>query len=123
MTLARERPGGADSGWPSPAGPWKPTVVASRWKAKREQAPSFGSSFPVPDKNVRISTVRAWLDSHHKKELAMSTRTVDVTTPGSSKEIAPALLRLGATSYGGPAIMGFMQAELQERRKWVSRER
>jgi chromate transporter len=30
---------------------------------------------------------------------------------------------LGATSYGGPAIMGIMQAELQERRKWVSKER
>jgi len=33
------------------------------------------------------------------------------------------LFRLGATSYGGPAIMGIMQAELQEKRKWVSKER
>jgi chromate transporter len=39
------------------------------------------------------------------------------------KEIAGSLFRLGATSYGGPAIMGVMQAELQERRKWVSKER
>jgi len=38
-------------------------------------------------------------------------------------DIASALLRLGATSYGGPAIMGIMQAELQEKRQWVSRER
>ena len=39
------------------------------------------------------------------------------------KEIASAFFRLGATSYGGPAIMGVMQAELQEKRQWVSRER
>ena len=42
---------------------------------------------------------------------------------GDWKEIATALFRLGATSYGGPAIMGIMQAELQEKRKWVSKER
>src|SRR2546427_11766651 len=39
------------------------------------------------------------------------------------KDIASAFLRLGATSYGGPAILGIMQAELQEKRQWVSRER
>jgi chromate transporter len=44
-------------------------------------------------------------------------------TPRDGKEIATTMLRLGATSYGGPAIMGVMQAELQERRQWVSRER
>src|SRR5229473_6797491 len=38
------------------------------------------------------------------------------------KEIVSAFLRLGATSYGGPAIMGIMQAELEEKRQWVSRE-
>lgn len=39
------------------------------------------------------------------------------------KDIASVLLSLGATSYGGPAIMGILQAELQEKRQWVSRER
>jgi len=39
------------------------------------------------------------------------------------REIAIAFLKLGATAYGGPAIMGIMQAELQEKRQWVSRER
>ena len=39
------------------------------------------------------------------------------------KDIVSAFLRLGATSYGGPAIMGLMQAELQEKREWVSRDR
>lgn len=42
---------------------------------------------------------------------------------GSWKEIAASLLKLGATSYGGPAIMGVMQVELQEKRRWVSKER
>src|SRR5499426_275796 len=38
-------------------------------------------------------------------------------------DIAAQLLKIGATAYGGPAIMGVMQAELQEKRQWVSRER
>jgi chromate transporter len=57
------------------------------------------------------------------KESAMTTETIDAISPGRSKDIATTLLQLGATSYGGPAIMGIMQTELQERRKWVSKER
>jgi chromate transport protein ChrA len=39
------------------------------------------------------------------------------------RDVAATFLRLGVTSYGDPAIMGIMQAELQEKRAWVSRER
>ena len=39
------------------------------------------------------------------------------------RNIATTFLKLGITSYGGPAIMGIMQTELQEKRKWVSRDR
>src|SRR5213594_2458920 len=39
------------------------------------------------------------------------------------KDTAAQLLKIGATAYGGPAIMGIMQAELQEKRQWVSKER
>ena len=39
------------------------------------------------------------------------------------KEIASGFLKLGITAYGGPAIMGIMQAELQEKRQWVPKER
>src|SRR5687768_16780809 len=38
-------------------------------------------------------------------------------------EVASAFLKLGALSYGGPAIMGIMQAEIQEKRRWMSKER
>jgi chromate transporter len=38
-------------------------------------------------------------------------------------DIAAQFLKIGATAYGGPAIMGIMQAELQEKRQWVSKER
>ena len=41
----------------------------------------------------------------------------------SWKEIVSVFLKLGVTAYGGPAIMGIMQAELQEKRQWVSKER
>ena len=38
------------------------------------------------------------------------------------KEIVVGFLKLGATSYGGPAMMGIMQVELQEKRHWLSKE-
>ena len=37
------------------------------------------------------------------------------------KDIAVGFLKVGATAYGGPAIMGIMQAEFQERRQWTSK--
>jgi chromate transporter len=39
------------------------------------------------------------------------------------REIVSGFLKVGATAYGGPAIMGVMQAEFQERRQWVSKPR
>src|SRR5262249_12970421 len=38
------------------------------------------------------------------------------------KEIVSSFLKLGAPAYGGPAIYGMLQAELQEKRQWVSKE-
>lgn len=38
-------------------------------------------------------------------------------------EVIGTFLKLGAMSYGGPAIMGLMQAEVQEKRAWLSKER
>src|SRR5262245_52877640 len=45
------------------------------------------------------------------------------TMAGSRKEIALSFLKVGATAYGGPAIMGLMQAEFQERRQWTTKPR
>jgi len=39
------------------------------------------------------------------------------------QEIALGFLEIGATAYGGPAIMGVMQAEFQERRQWTTKPR
>jgi chromate transporter len=39
------------------------------------------------------------------------------------KDIASSFLKLGILSYGGPAIMGVMQAELQQKRNWIGKER
>lgn len=39
------------------------------------------------------------------------------------RELAGTFLKLGAMSYGGPAIMGIMQAEIQEKRGWLSKQR
>jgi chromate transporter len=38
-------------------------------------------------------------------------------------DLARAFLKLGAMSYGGPAIMGIMQSEIQEKRGWLSKEK
>jgi chromate transporter len=37
-------------------------------------------------------------------------------------EITRVFLKIGAMSYGGPAIMGIMQAEVQERRQWIAKQ-
>src|SRR5205823_3976222 len=39
------------------------------------------------------------------------------------REIVAGFLKLGATAYGGPAIMGLMQAEFQEKRQWLPKTR
>jgi chromate transporter len=36
-------------------------------------------------------------------------------------EIARVFLKIGAMSYGGPAIMGIMQTEIQEKRRWIEK--
>lgn len=50
-------------------------------------------------------------------------RSQTEATRGTAREIAGVFLKLGATAYGGPAIMGIMQAEIQEKRQWVSKAR
>jgi len=39
------------------------------------------------------------------------------------REVAQGFLKIGALSYGGPAIMGLMQTEFQEKRGWLSKDR
>jgi chromate transporter len=39
------------------------------------------------------------------------------------KEIVSSFLKLGAMSYGGPAMMGIIQTELHEKRHWVTKDR
>src|SRR5215218_10454187 len=57
----------------------------------------------------------------------MSAESAEPTRQGKFarhwREILASFLKLGATAYGGPAIMGIMHAELQERRRWLPRER
>jgi chromate transporter len=43
-------------------------------------------------------------------------------TPVGLGEIARVFLKIGVMSYGGPAIMGIMQAEIQEKRKWIDKK-
>jgi chromate transporter len=43
--------------------------------------------------------------------------------PAGLAEIARVFLKIGAMSYGGPAIMGIMQTEIQEKRQWIGKER
>jgi chromate transport protein ChrA len=45
------------------------------------------------------------------------------TMAGHWRDIALSFLKVGATAYGGPAIMGLMQAEFQEHRQWTTKPR
>ena len=51
---------------------------------------------------------------------------MDAQIPGFKshwQDLVKVFLKLGAMSYGGPAIMGIMQAEVQEKRGWLSKEK
>jgi hypothetical protein len=37
------------------------------------------------------------------------------------RDILTSFLKIGLTAYGGPAIVGVMQAEFQERRQWLTK--
>jgi chromate transporter len=45
-----------------------------------------------------------------------------VDQPARLRDLARVFLKIGAMSYGGPAIMGIMQNEIQERRRWLGKE-
>src|SRR5947209_6783742 len=76
----------------------------------------------VAESNCCYGTCQELHSRQLQEEVAMTStpRSAFATHWG---DIAAQLLRIGATAYGGPAIMGIMQAELQEKRQWVSKER
>jgi chromate transporter len=43
--------------------------------------------------------------------------------PARLSDLARVFFKIGAMSYGGPAIMGIMQNEIQERRRWLGKEK
>ena len=52
----------------------------------------------------------------------MTTDSADVKRP-SSRELLRFFLWLGATGFGGPiALVGYMEREFVERRRWVTRQ-
>jgi len=51
------------------------------------------------------------------------TMTTERSMTTQWKDLVKVFLKLGAMSYGGPAIMGIMQAEIQEKRGWLSKEK
>src|SRR5690242_755019 len=54
---------------------------------------------------------------------ARRSRSMTEALRSTSREIAGTFLKIGATAYGGPAITGVMQAEIQERRQWIGKPR
>jgi chromate transporter len=48
---------------------------------------------------------------------------IEATLAAHWREVVRGFLKIGAMSYGGPAIMGLMQTEFQEKRNWLSKER
>jgi chromate transporter len=53
----------------------------------------------------------------------MNEPAMNERSPRPWNEIATSFLKVGLTAYGGPAILGMMQAEFQEARQWVTKAR
>src|SRR6266568_344837 len=70
---------------------------------------------------ARGQTSLTWLQRWSCQEAKMASES-KTAFARNWREIGLVFLRLGATAYGGPAIMGIMQAELQEKRQWVSKD-
>src|SRR5215471_8590488 len=59
-----------------------------------------------------------------ESSVAAPQRTRDHRAGGSCHdEVATTFLTLGAVSYGGAGILGMMQAEIQQKRGWLSKKR
>ncbi|MBI3329667.1 MAG: chromate efflux transporter, partial [Nitrospinae bacterium] len=77
---------------------------------------------------VATGHARTIREPHHSRRILVS-KEAEVTRRQQGafarhwEEIAVSFLKLGATAYGGPAITGLIQTELQEKRQWVSRAR
>jgi hypothetical protein len=67
------------------------------------------------DADLRADSWARRTRSSEAKETSMRGPT-DTHLVEKWKDIARSFLKLGATSYGGPAMMGIMQAELQQKR-------
>src|SRR5213082_880607 len=56
-------------------------------------------------------------------ELTIDRPAADGLAPCTLSELLAYFLRLGTTGFGGPiALVGYMQRDLVERRRWVSRQ-
>jgi len=62
-------------------------------------------------------------DPHCKPKAAETTTMRHAEFARHWKDVVTSFFKLGLTAYGGLAIMGIMQAELQEKRQWVTKER
>src|SRR6266581_942426 len=93
----------------------RPCAVARRCGPRR--APTPWRSTPR-----RTSSTPSCRTHTARPSISTLSEEIDMTNP-ARLDIIASFLKLGATSYGGPAIMGVMQAELQQKRQWVSKER
>src|SRR5262249_21160435 len=56
-------------------------------------------------------------------ELKMERQAAESLAPCSLSELLLYFLRLGTTGFGGPiALVGYMQRDLVEKRRWISRK-
>src|SRR5213594_4270684 len=56
-------------------------------------------------------------------EDAMKPGVAEVTAPCSLGQLLAYFLRLGTLGFGGPiALVGYMQRDLVERRRWIAKE-
>src|SRR5262249_57441993 len=61
--------------------------------------------------------------SENRQLLRRSAPGIIAAEVHAMNEVATTFLTLGAVSYGGAGILGMMQAEIQQKRRWFSKKR
>ncbi len=100
------------------AGAWCPHRALGRRAGGQRELPRGARRHRVPAPGAPADGAHA-----HRTPAGIGSRVKSHASRHPLLEIGASFLTIGALSYGGPAIMGIMQAEIQEKRQWVSRER
>src|SRR5262249_60947298 len=108
---------------PAPAGSHCPSEPRRLYFSRRDgrgssTRPGSGYSPTVDSRSPSLTSL-----SENRQLPRRSAPGIIAAEVHAMNEVSTTFLTLGAVSYGGGGILGMMQAEIQQKRGWVSKER